>query len=127
MRRKLSEFLDLRQGTAQFMSTPRSLTTWRNMEATTLTLMRRRPSSFAKDRLILSPTLSYNELASAAIDQEGLMRACEVVEDKKKKRMMLGSSEGSSSGAPQKYRMVYTLSIGQPRRPPQFWGNHPQF
>jgi hypothetical protein len=30
-----------------------------------------------QDRLILSQNLSYNELASAAIDQEGTMKACE--------------------------------------------------
>jgi hypothetical protein len=30
-----------------------------------------------QDCLILSQNLSYNELASAAIDQEGTMKACE--------------------------------------------------
>jgi hypothetical protein len=29
-----------------------------------------------QDRLILSPTLSYNELASTTIDQDSSMRAC---------------------------------------------------
>jgi hypothetical protein len=71
-------------------------------------------------RPILSPNLSYNELASATIYQAGTMKACETVEEKK---TMLGSSEGSSSGAPPKYLMVYTPSEGQPRRPPWFWGN----
>jgi hypothetical protein len=37
-----------------------------------------------QDHLILSQNLSYNELASVAIDQEGTMKACEVVEEKKK-------------------------------------------
>jgi hypothetical protein len=68
-----------------------------------------------QDRLILSPTLSYNKLASTTIDQEGTMRACEVAEEKKRKRTMPGSSGGSSSGAPLKYNMVYTSPMGQPR------------
>jgi hypothetical protein len=44
--------------------------------------------------------------------------------------MMLGSARsGSSSGAPPKYRMVYTLPGGQLRQPQQQqnWGNRPQF
>jgi hypothetical protein len=69
-------------------------------------------------RLILSPNLSYNELASATIDQEGTMKAYEAAEEKKRKRTMPGSYEGSSSGAPPKYRMVYTPPVGQLRRPP---------
>jgi hypothetical protein len=80
-----------------------------------------------QDRLILSQNLSYNELASAAIDQEGTMKACEAAEEKKRKRAVSGPSGGSSSGAPLKYRMIYTPPAGQPRRPPpQFWGNRPQ-
>jgi hypothetical protein len=39
-----------------------------------------------QDRLILSQNLSYNELASAAIDEEGTMKASEAVEEKKRKR-----------------------------------------
>jgi hypothetical protein len=71
-----------------------------------------------QDRLILSPNLSYNELASAAIDHEGTMKAYEAVEEKKRNRTMLGPFGGSSSGAPPKYRMIYTPPAGQPRRPP---------
>jgi hypothetical protein len=37
--------------------------------------------------------MCYNELASAAIDQEGTMGACEVAKERKRKRTMLGSSE----------------------------------
>jgi hypothetical protein len=55
------------------------------------------------------------------------MKACEVAEEKKRKRAVSGPSGGSSSGAPLKYRMIYTPPAGQPRRPPpQFWGNCPQ-
>jgi hypothetical protein len=65
-----------------------------------------------QDRLILSQNLSYNELASAVIDQGGIMRACEASKEKKGKRTMPGSSGGSSSGAPLKYCMVYTPPVG---------------
>jgi hypothetical protein len=55
------------------------------------------------------------------------MKTCEVAEEKKRKRAVLGPSGGSVSGAPPKYRMTYTPPVGQPRcPPPQFWGNHPQ-
>jgi hypothetical protein len=78
-----------------------------------------------QDRLILSQNMSYNELSSAAIDQEGTMKACEVAEEKKRKRAVSGPSRDSSSGAPSKYRMIYTPPAGQPcRPPPQFWDNH---
>jgi hypothetical protein len=61
-----------------------------------------------QERLILSQNLSYNELASAAIDQEGTMKAYEAAEEKKRKRVVSGPSGGSSSCAPLKYRMIYT-------------------
>jgi hypothetical protein len=44
--------------------------------------------------------LCYNDLDSTTIDQEGTMRACEVAEEKKRKRTMSGPTGGSSSGAP---------------------------
>jgi hypothetical protein len=51
----------------------------------------------------------YNELASAAIDQERMMKAVAEADDKKRQRMMSrAASSGSSSGAPPKYRMEYT-------------------
>jgi hypothetical protein len=53
--------------------------------------------------------LSYNELESAAIDQKRMMKVVAEVNEKKRKRMMPGSTgSGSSSGAPPKYCMVYT-------------------
>jgi hypothetical protein len=64
------------------------------------------------------PNMSFNELASAAVNKEGSMKACDEVEEKKRKRIMRGSSEsGGSSGAPTKYRMVYTPPTGQLCRP----------
>jgi hypothetical protein len=53
------------------------------------------------DHLVLSPNLSYNDLASAVIDQERMMKAVDEANEKKRKRKALGSSiSGDSSGAP---------------------------
>jgi hypothetical protein len=74
--------------------------------------------------------MSYNELASAATDQERMMKAVAEADEKKMKKMKPGSTgSGSSSGAPPKYRMVYTPPGGQLHRPQQQqnWGNRPQF
>jgi hypothetical protein len=58
--------------------------------------------------------LSYNELASVAIDHERMMKAIAEADEKKRKRMMSRSvGSGSSSDAPPKYRMVYTPPEGQ--------------
>jgi hypothetical protein len=58
-------------------------------------------------------SLTYNELASATIDQERLMKAVAEADEKKRKRIMPRSSvSGGSSGAPPKYRMVYTTHLG---------------
>jgi hypothetical protein len=58
--------------------------------------------------------LSYNDLASAAIDQERVMKVVAEANEKKRKRMMPGSSaSGGSSGALPKYCMVYTPPRGQ--------------
>jgi hypothetical protein len=39
-----------------------------------------------QDHLILFQNLSYNELASATIDQEGTTKACEAPKEKKRRR-----------------------------------------
>jgi hypothetical protein len=71
-----------------------------------------------QERLTEFTSLSYNELARAAIDQERMMKAVAKVDEKKRKKMMPRSAgSGSSSGAPRKYRMVYTPPGGQLRRP----------
>jgi hypothetical protein len=68
------------------------------------------------ERLIQFASLSYNELVSAAIDQEIMMKAIAEVDEKKRKKMMPGSAgSGSSSGTPPKYRMMYTPPGGQLR------------
>jgi hypothetical protein len=75
------------------------------------------------------PNLSYNKLASTAINKEGSMKACAKDKEKKRKKIMPGSSgSGWSSGAPPKYRMVYIPPSGQLRRPQQqYWGNRSQY
>jgi hypothetical protein len=51
--------------------------------------------------LVYLSSLSYNELASAAIHQERMMKVVAEADEKKRKRMMSEStSSGSSSGAP---------------------------
>jgi hypothetical protein len=130
---KLAEFLDLHQGNHsvyEYIQEFNNLTQYGShhvdTDAKKAELFRKGLTIQLQDRLILSQNLSYNELASAAIDQEGTMKACKAVEEKKRKRAVSGPSGGSSNGASPKYRMVYTPPTGQPRRPPpQFWGNHP--
>jgi hypothetical protein len=81
-------------------------------------------------RLVHFYRLSYNELASAAIDRERMMKAIAEFDEKKSKRMMPRSAgSGSSSSAPPKYHMVYTSPGGQLRRPQhqQNQGYRPQF
>jgi hypothetical protein len=71
-----------------------------------------------KIELVHLSSLSYNELPSAAIDQQRMMKAIAEADEKKRKRMMPGfTGSGSSSGAPPKYHMVYTPPGGQLRRP----------
>jgi hypothetical protein len=68
--------------------------------------------------LVQNLSLSYNDLANTAIDKEGTMRACEVAEEKKRKKTTPGPTGGSSNGASPKYRMVYTPPAGQSCQPP---------
>jgi hypothetical protein len=71
-----------------------------------------------QERLVHLSTLSYNELASAAIDHEMMMKAVVEADEKKRNWMMPGSAgSGSSSDAPPKYHMVYTPPGGQLHRP----------
>jgi hypothetical protein len=71
-----------------------------------------------QERLVHLSSLSYNELASVAIDQERMMKVVAEADEKKRKKLMPGSAgSGSSSAAPPKYRMVYTLPGGQLRQP----------
>jgi hypothetical protein len=134
MRRKLTEFLDLHQGNRsvyeyiqEFNNLAQYVSHHVDTDAKKVELFRKGLTIQLQDRLILSQNLSYNELASAAIDQEGTMKACEAAKEKKRKRAASGPAVGSSSNAPPKYHMIYTPPAGQPcHPPPQFWCNRPQ-
>jgi hypothetical protein len=71
-----------------------------------------------QDYLVMFPNLSYNALASVAIDQEGTIQAYAKAEEKKRKRVMSGPSGGGSRGAPPKYHVVYMPHVVHPRQPP---------
>jgi hypothetical protein len=134
---KLKEFLDLEQGnhsvfdyTRQFNTLAQYGTYHINTDEKKANLYHAGLTIHLQERLMHLSSLSYNELASAAIDQERMMKAVAEADEKKRKRMMPGSTgSGSSSGAPPKYRMVYTPPGGQLHRPQQQqnWGHHPQF
>jgi hypothetical protein len=109
MRHKLAEFLDLRQenhSVYEYIQEFNNLAQYGSHHVDTdvkkAELFRKGLTIQLQDRLILSQNLSYNELASVAIDQEGTMKACEVAKEKKRKRAVSGPSVGSSSGAPPK-------------------------
>jgi hypothetical protein len=134
MCRKLFEFQDLRQGNHSIYEYTQEFNNLAHYGGHHIDTNEKKVELYRKgliiqlqDHLILYPNLSYNDLASAATDQEGTMSSYEGAEEKKRERSMPGSSRCSSSGAPLKYCIVYTPPAGQPRRPPQFWGNHPQF
>jgi hypothetical protein len=121
LRTKLKEFLDFEQGnrnvfdyTRQFNSLAQYMSYHVNTDEKKAILYHERFTVHLEEHLGLSPNLSYNELVSAAIDQERLMKAVTEADEKKRKKMIPGSTgNGSSSGAPPKYRMVYTPPRGQ--------------
>jgi hypothetical protein len=132
IRRNLVEFLELHQGnrsvydyTQEFNNLAQYEGHHMDSDAKKAELYRKGLNIQLQDRFVQNLSLSYNDLASTAIDQEGTMKACEVAEEKK--RTTPGPTRGSSSGAPPKYHMVYTPHAGLPRRPPQFLGNHQPF
>jgi hypothetical protein len=134
-RSKLKEFLDLEQGNHSIFNYTRKFNTLAqygsyhvDADEKMANLYRDGLTIHLQERLGQFTNMSYNELASAAIDQERLMKPIAEADEKKRKRMMPGSStSGGSSGAPPKYLMVYTPPGGQLCRPQQRqnWGNHP--
>jgi 4-diphosphocytidyl-2C-methyl-D-erythritol kinase len=80
-------------------------------------MYRARLSIHLQECMVQLTSLSYNELASVAIDQERMMKAIAEVYEKRKKMMSGSTSSGSSSGAPPKYHTVYTPPGGQLHRP----------
>jgi hypothetical protein len=118
---KLKEFLDLEQGnrsvfnyTRQFSTLAQYGTYHVDTDEKKANLYRAGITIHLQERLVHLSSLSYNELASAAIDQERMMKAVAEADEKKRKKLMPGSvGSGSSSGAPLNYRMVYTPPGGQ--------------
>jgi hypothetical protein len=124
MCRKLVEFLELRQGnhsgyeyTPEFNNMAQYGGQHVDSDAKKTKLYHKGLNIQLQDHLMLNLNLSCNDLASTAINQEGTIKACEAVEEKKKKRTMPGPTKGSSSSTPPKYRMVYTPPAGQSCRP----------
>jgi hypothetical protein len=125
LRSKLKEFLDLEQVIHNVFNYMRQFSTLAqygsyhvDTDEKKARLYRVGLTIHLQECLVQFTSLSYNELASAAIDQERMMKVVAEADDKKRKRMMSGSAgSGSSSGAPPKYRMVYTPPGGQLRRP----------
>jgi hypothetical protein len=125
--RKLVKFLELRQGnrsmyyyTQEFSNLAQYGGHHMDSDAKKAELYCKGLNIQLQDRLVQNLNLSYNDLASTAIDQEGTMRVCEVAEEKKRKRNTPGPTGGSSSDGPPKYCMVYIPPTRQSRRPPQF-------
>jgi hypothetical protein len=110
---KLKEFLDLEQGKHTVFNYTRQFNTLAEYGSHHVDTNEKKAILFHKgltiqlqDRLVQSPNLSYNYLASAAIDQERTMKAVVETEEKKRKTIMPGSSRsGGSGGAPPKYCM----------------------
>jgi hypothetical protein len=124
---KLKEFLDLEQGNHSVFNYTRQVNTLAqygtyhiDTDEKKANLYRAGLTIHLQEHLVHPSSLSYNELASTTIDQERMMKAVAVADEKKRKRMMPGSTgSGNSSGAPPKYCMVYTPPVGQLRRPQQ--------
>jgi hypothetical protein len=127
LRNKLKEFLDLEQGNHSVFDYMRQFNTLAqygtyhiDMDEKKANLYRPGLTIHLQESLVHLSNLPYNELASAAIDQERMMKTVAEAEEKKRKRMMPRSAgSGSSSGAPPKYCMVYTPSGGLLHRPQQ--------
>jgi hypothetical protein len=124
---KLKEFLDLEQGNHSVLNYTRQFNTLAQYRSYHVDTDEKKANLYyvgltihLQECLVHLSSLSYNELASAAIDQERMMKVVAEADEKKRKRMMPRSADsGSSSGAPPKYRMVYTPPGGQLRRAQQ--------
>jgi hypothetical protein len=123
LRSKLKEFLDHEQGNHNVFDYTRQFNTLAqygsyhiDMDKKKANMYRARLTIHLQERLVHLSNLSYNKLASEATDQERMMKAVAEADEKKRKKMMPGSTgSGNFSGAPPKYCMVYTLPGGQLR------------
>jgi hypothetical protein len=132
---KLKEFLGLEQGnhsvfnyTRQFNALAQYGSYHVDTDEKKANFYREGLTVHLQEHLSLSPNLSYNELTSAAIDQERLMKAVAEADEKKRKRIMPASSVSDDfSCAPPKYYMVYTTPGGSLHQlqQQQYWGHRP--
>jgi hypothetical protein len=112
----LKEFLDLELGThfvfdytKQFNTVSQYGTYHVDTNEKKVNLYRAALTVHLQEHLRQFSSLTYNDLASAAIDQERMMKAVAEADGKKRRRMMLASAgSGNSSDSPPKYRMEYT-------------------
>jgi hypothetical protein len=118
LRSKLKEFLDLEHGNHSVFDYTRQFNTLAQYGTCNVDTYEKKANLYCagltihlEERLRQFSSLSYNELASVAIDQERLMKAVAEADEKMWKRMMPASADsGSSRGAPPKYRIVYKPS-----------------
>jgi hypothetical protein len=116
LRSKLKEFIFLEQGNHSVLNYMRQFNTLAQYGSYHIDTDEKKANLYCvgltihlQECLMHLSSLSYNELASAAIDQERMMKAVAEADEKKRKRMMPGSAgSGNSSDTPPKYRMVYT-------------------
>jgi hypothetical protein len=117
---KLKEFLDLEQGNHTVFDYTRQFNTLAQYGSYHIDMDEKKANLYCngftvqlQDSLVQFANLSYNDLGSAAIDTERIMKAIAEAEEKKRNRTMPGpSGSGGSSGAPLKYHMVYTPPSG---------------
>jgi hypothetical protein len=100
LRSKLKEFLDLEQGVFDYTRQFNTLAQYGSYHVDTdekkANLYRAGLTIHLQERLVHLSNLSYNELASVATDQEKMMKAVAEADEKKRKKMMPGST-GSGS------------------------------
>jgi hypothetical protein len=124
MHRNLWEFLDLQQGTDNVYEYIRKFnylaqhdTHHVDTDEKKADLFRKGLSLPLQDRLVRFCDMSFNALVSIAIEQEGTYKAL-LVEEKMRKITLSGPSKEGTGGAPPKYHLVYTPSVGKARVPP---------
>jgi hypothetical protein len=116
----LKEFLDLVQGNHSVFDYTRQFNTLAQYGSYHVDTDEKKANLYRawitidlQELLVQLASLSYNELVSAAIDQERMMKAIAEADEKKRTRMMTGSTgSGISSGAPPMYHLVYTTPRG---------------
>jgi hypothetical protein len=131
MHRNQREFLDLQHGTDSVYEYIEKVNYLAQYGTHHVDIVDKKAELFRKglslphqDCLVQCRDLSFNALVSDAIEQEGTYKAL-LIEEVKRKRVVLGPSEDSTRGAPLKYRRVYIPSVSKSRVPPQQWDHHP--